>query len=60
VTISVHDVSGRVVAVLVDEVREPGVHTIAWNAQGAAASGVYFAKLRAGKTEVSRKMVLLK
>jgi len=59
VTISVHDVAGRVVATLVDDVREPGVNSITWNAQGLA-SGVYFAKLRAGKTETSRKMVLLK
>jgi hypothetical protein len=59
VTLSVHDVAGRVVAMLVDEVREPGMQSITWNAQGVA-SGVYFAKLRAGKTEVSRKMVLLK
>jgi len=59
VTLTVHDVAGRVVATLVDDVREPGMQTMAWNAQGLA-SGVYFAKLRAGKTEVSRKMVLLK
>ncbi|HKW15642.1 MAG TPA: YCF48-related protein [Candidatus Krumholzibacteria bacterium] len=59
VTISVHDVAGRVVATLLDDVREPGSHEITWNANGMA-SGVYFARLRAGKTEVSRKMVLLK
>jgi hypothetical protein len=44
---------------LLDDVREPGVHELTWNANGMA-SGVYFAKLRAGKTEVARKMVLLK
>jgi len=59
VTLSVYDVAGRVVATLVDEVRDPGFHTVAWTADGMA-SGVYFAKLRAGKTDVSRKMVLLK
>lgn len=59
VAISVHDVAGRVVAVLLDDVRDAGVHELTWNATGLA-SGVYFAKLRAGKTEVSRKMVLLK
>lgn len=59
VTLSVHDVTGRVVATLVDEVRDAGAHNFTWNAQGVA-SGVYFAKLRAGETEVSRKMVLLK
>jgi len=59
VTLSVYDVVGRVVATLVDEVRDPGFHTVTWSADGMA-SGVYFAKLRAGKTDVSRKMVLLK
>src|SRR5436190_22699375 len=59
VTIVVHDVSGRVVAKLIDEVRERGAHNITWNAQGLA-SGVYFAHMRTGNTDVSRKMVLLK
>jgi photosystem II stability/assembly factor-like uncharacterized protein len=59
VTISVHDVAGRVVATLLDEVREPGTHEVTWNAEGMA-SGVYFTRMHAGKTDVSRKMVLLK
>jgi hypothetical protein len=48
-----------VVATLVDTVRDAGVYTINWNAHGLA-SGVYFARLRAGKNESSRKMILLK
>ena len=59
VQLAIHDVAGRVVATLADDVRDAGRHSITWNADGIA-SGVYFAKLRAGKTEVSRKMVLLK
>ena len=59
VTISIHDVAGRLVAMLSDDVREPGVHELTWNAT-SVASGVYFARLHAGKTDVSRKMVLLK
>jgi hypothetical protein len=59
VTISVHDVAGRVVATLLDDVREPGTHEVTWNAEGMA-SGVYFTRMHAGKTDVSRKMVLLK
>jgi len=59
VTISVHDVAGRLVAMLADDVQEPGVHELTWNATGVA-SGVYFARMHAGKTDVSRKMVLLK
>jgi photosystem II stability/assembly factor-like uncharacterized protein len=59
VTISVHDVAGRVVATLLDDVREPGIHEVTWHADGMA-SGVYFTRMHAGKTDVSRKMVLLK
>jgi hypothetical protein len=59
VTILVHDVSGRVVATLLDDVRPAGAHQVTWNADGMA-SGVYFAHLRARNTDVSRKMVLLK
>jgi photosystem II stability/assembly factor-like uncharacterized protein len=59
VTISIHDVAGRLVAMLSDDVREPGIHELTWNATGVA-SGVYFARMHAGKTDVSRKMVLLK
>ncbi|HEX6790038.1 MAG TPA: YCF48-related protein [Candidatus Krumholzibacteria bacterium] len=59
VTLTVHDVAGRVVATLADGVSEPGLRSITWKADGLA-SGVYFARLRAGKMEVSQKMVLLK
>lgn len=59
VVLTIHDVAGRVVATLTDDVRDAGRHRITWNAD-AVASGVYFAKLRAGKTEVSRKLVLIK
>jgi len=59
VQLTVHDVAGRVVVTLTDDVRDAGVHHFTWNAEGIA-SGIYFAKLQAGKTELSRKMVLLK
>lgn len=59
VTISIHDVAGRLVATLSDDVQEPGVHEQTWNATGVA-SGVYFARMHAGKADVSRKMLLLK
>jgi len=59
VTILVHDISGRVVATLLDEVRPAGAQQVTWNADGMA-SGVYFARLRTRNTDVARKMVLLK
>lgn len=59
VRLDVFDAAGHRVATLVDDVREPGIHSVEWKADGAA-SGVYFARLRAGKASVSRKMALLK
>jgi photosystem II stability/assembly factor-like uncharacterized protein len=59
VMITVHDVAGRVVATLLDAVREAGQHSIRWDG-GNAPSGVYFVRLSAGKAVESRKMVLLK
>jgi hypothetical protein len=46
VTLRVHDVLGRVVAVLVDDVQTAGEKTVLWNAADAA-SGAYFYLLEA-------------
>lgn len=65
VTLEIYDVAGRLVARLFD--REPlagGAHVIDWNGRDASGrgvgSGIYLYRLRAGKTIVSRKMVLLR
>jgi hypothetical protein len=58
VTLTVFDLLGREVAVLVDEVQKPGVRSASWTATGAA-SGVYYYRLTAGGfTGVGRMMVL--
>jgi subtilisin family serine protease len=70
VTLKVYDVLGREVATLVNEVREPGMHTVQWNAAGLA-SGVYFYRIQAGPPEsegrrraggftATKKLLLLK
>jgi hypothetical protein len=59
VSIQVFDVSGRVVAELVNGVRSAGDHSITWNADGLA-SGIYFYRMRAGAFTQTRRMVLLK
>ncbi len=59
VTLQVFDATGRLVITLLNGVRDPGIHYVDWNAEGAA-SGVYFGRLQAGKQSASRKMVLLK
>jgi len=59
VRLTIHDVTGRLVAVLTEGVRDPGMHSVEWRAANVA-SGVYFCRLEAGRTSVSRKLVLLK
>ncbi|OGC92419.1 MAG: hypothetical protein A2W25_17105 [candidate division Zixibacteria bacterium RBG_16_53_22] len=59
VRLDLFDVSGRKVATLVDEDMAAGSHRVAWDARGMP-SGVYMARLVAGKDTETRKMVLLK
>ncbi len=64
VRLVVFDVTGRRVKVLVDKTQAKGNYSIDWNGRemhgAAVASGVYFYRLTAGKTTLSRKMILLK
>jgi glycosidase len=68
VTVVVHDMLGREVARLLDAERESGLHRLVWdaraNGRGAAASGVYYARVTAvtaaGTQIETRAMVLLK
>lgn len=64
VTLNVYDISGRLVARLVDVEQTAGTHSFEWNGKndsgGFVASGVYVYRLRAGKEMRSHKMVLLK
>ena len=54
----------QVVAVLIDESRPAGPYATVWNGKDkngtAAASGVYFYRLTAGKKTISKKMILLR
>jgi len=62
VRLSVYDVSGRLVARLVDDQRGPGEHSIWWNGTDQAgrrlSSGVYLLRLESGAGAWSRKLVL--
>jgi hypothetical protein len=55
----VYDVLGRVVATLVNEVKEPGTYTVEFHAS-SLASGVYFYRLTAGQYVECRKMIVMK
>lgn len=58
VRVSVVDLQGRQVAVLVDEIAKPGVHSIAWNDASDAAAGLYFIVAQAGAERVCRRLVI--
>ena len=64
VEISVHDLSGRLVAVLHRGPLEAGSHPFTWKGTRAdgssAANGVYLLRARAGREVVTRKLVFLR
>ena len=59
VRLSVFDMLGREVSVLVNERRDAGVHEVKFDASGFS-SGVYFYRLRAGDFVETRKLVLVR
>jgi hypothetical protein len=59
VRLSVHDMLGREVSILVNERREAGVYEVKYDAS-ALASGVYLYRLQAGDFVGSRKLLVLK
>ena len=59
VTITVHDITGRKVALLADEPHPAGRHTVPFDARHLA-SGVYLYRLSASGASLTRPMVLIK
>jgi len=59
VTLKVFDILGREVAVLVNDVKQPGYYTLDYDASHLA-SGVYFYKLTSGTFTEVKRMVLVK
>jgi hypothetical protein len=63
VVLSVYDVAGRRVSLLVDSDRPAGMHEATWDGTGSVgrcAAGVYFYRLVTGEKAVSKKMVLIR
>lgn len=64
VEIAIYDVSGRLVATLVDRELPAGRHETVWNGRAAdgrpAASGIYLCTLRAAGATETKKLVLLR
>ena len=59
VRLEIFDTAGRRVAVLVDEERAAGEHSVLWQPRGLA-SGMYFARFAAEGRHDTRRLVLLK
>jgi len=59
VKLSVFDILGREIAVLVDGNVQAGKHKVTFDASGFAA-GLYFYRMQAGKFQETRKLILLK
>ncbi len=64
VTLSIYDMTGHLVRVLVSETRIAGRHLVKWNGRDLrgrqVSSGIYFCKLRAGDLVQVKKMGLLR
>jgi hypothetical protein len=63
-TITIYNVLGQVVNVLVDEYQPAGSYRVQWDGQShtgeGVASGVYFCRMQAGDFVATNKMVLMK
>ncbi|RQW08524.1 hypothetical protein EH222_05605 [candidate division KSB1 bacterium] len=59
VTLRIHDINGRTIAVLVDEQQNAGSYSVSWDAS-AHASGLSFCHLQAGPLRALRKMTLIR
>jgi hypothetical protein len=64
VSIRIYDVSGRLVRILIDEIRDAGSYEAVWDGTNgggmATASGIYFCRMEAPDYERTLKMVLLR
>jgi hypothetical protein len=64
VRIRIYDVSGRLVRIIIDEIRDAGSYETVWdgtNGEGrVTASGIYFCRMEAKDFERTLKMVLLR
>ena len=56
---SIFNIRGQVVEVLVDRNMQAGYYNIAWNADGVS-SGMYFVRVETGANMAIQKLMLLK
>ena len=62
--LDVHNVSGRLVVTLIDEVRDGGENTVEWNGRSATggdrSSGAHFLRVVVGEKTATAKGIVLK
>ncbi|HAX49206.1 MAG TPA: hypothetical protein DCX92_09505, partial [Bacteroidetes bacterium] len=59
VSLIVYDISGKIAAVLVNETKTAGSHTIEFNAS-KLSSGTYFYRIQTSSYSETKKMMLIK
>ena len=64
ITLTVYDLTGRMISQLVNSNQQPGFKSVQWNATDIhgkpVSAGVYLYQIRAGEFVQTKKMVLLK
>ena len=64
VTLKVYDITGKLVKILVNGVKDAGSYTVPWNGTNKngsqVASGLYFYKMETEDYNETKKMVLLR
>ena len=59
IEISIYNIKGQQIAVLVSEKKQPGIYSYNWNAEGNN-SGLYFIEMKSSGAKIIKKCVLLK
>jgi len=64
VNLLIYDIMGREVCTLMDKYMQAGRYSVVWDGRNESndeiSTGVYFARLQAGRTSSTKKMILLK
>lgn len=64
VSIRLFDLSGRMVRVIEEGLRVPGLHTASWDGRDEAGAqsgaGIYFYRMQAGPYRAQRRLVLIR
>ena len=63
ISIKAYDITGRVVATVIDQTLDPGAHQIIWNGtddqQRKVSSGIYFLRVIYENESITRKVIVL-